>query len=131
MRIEIELEGARELEQQLDTLGQGVRNKVIRDALRQAVKLLETETKSRAPVRTGTLRRAIHTRVKMSKQQAEAYLSISEGHTERHDAFYWRYVEHGTRRAPAQPFIRPAFDRRRKDIIRLYENAILKVIRQL
>lgn len=33
------------------------------------------------------------------------------------DAYYWRFVEFGTEKMPARPFLRPAFENKKRDVV--------------
>jgi len=61
-----------------------------------------------APSKTGALRRSID--YSMSRGGTKAYVGIAagEGGDGGDPVQYWRFVEFGTRYAPAQPFFRPA-----------------------
>lgn len=41
------------------------------------------------------------------------------------DAYYWRFIEFGTAKMPARPFLRPAFDSKKEEAVRVFA-AILK-----
>lgn len=82
----------------------GVENR-LNDSVKQAVKqnALEMETKAKmlAPVDTGNLRRNINTSVKESSDSISAEVASN--------AEYSIYVEYGTSKQQAQPFMNPAF----------------------
>jgi HK97 gp10 family phage protein len=40
------------------------------------------------------------------------------------DAYYWRFVEFGTARQKPQKFMRPAFEKKRKDCVALIAKAL-------
>jgi len=94
-------------------------------ALRRAVvaggRLIRDEAKLRAPEKKGVLKNSI-----ILKHIAEAsdganhqtyYVTVRQGtwiedgkKDRSQDAFYWRFVEFGTSKSAAHPFMRPAFD---------------------
>lgn len=59
---------------------------------------IEAQAKAKAPVRTGTLRRSIHTVLSNGGMSAAVGPSV----------LYGKFVEFGTRRMGARPFMRPA-----------------------
>ena len=59
---------------------------------------IEAQAKVNAPVRTGTLRRSIHTVIEQGGQRAVIGPSVEYGF----------YVEYGSRGRAPQPFMRPA-----------------------
>lgn len=89
-----------------------------REAVSQIVRstafAIEADAKSRAPVDTGFLRNSI----KATIEQGEIVAKVVVG------ADYGRFVEYGTRRAGAQPFLRPAVEVNKP----LYFAALRKVL---
>lgn len=98
--------------------------RVLNAATRAGASIITQEVKKRAPVKTGKLRRNI---VTMSAKGMGAYSAVSGVHIrgrnpktgnsdnkmKTHDsknAFYWRFVEMGTSKKSARPFVRPAFE---------------------
>ena len=65
--------------------------------------LIENDAKVNCPVRTGTLRRSIHTDVEQLDPD-RVTAKVSPG------VDYGVYVELGTRKQHAHPFLRPAFE---------------------
>lgn len=74
-------------------------------ATKLGAEAIAQEAKNRVPVRNGTLRDAIHVEFK-----GDADWAVVAGNSK---AFYGHMVEHGTTRAPAHPFLIPAFEARR------------------
>lgn len=75
---------------------------------RQVAEAIERDMVDLCPVDTGLLSSTIH-----AEQVGDTvYVSVGEG------AEYWIYVEYGTSKMAAQPFIRPALMRRR-DVVAL------------
>lgn len=106
------------LDQDLKLLSKVEQRKSIKKGLRKGANLLRDETRRRAPVQTGKLKKNI-----VSGQRgnmAGVYIRGTNDEGTNSDttmkaddpknAFYWRFVEYGTSRSPAKPFIRPAFD---------------------
>lgn len=63
--------------------------------------------RSMVPVSSGTLKRAIATTRTVSGLTGNVGVGDSQ-------AFYWKYVEFGTRHMPARPFFRPAAEGERE-----------------
>lgn len=72
-------------------------------------RLIENEAKARVPVRTGTLRRSINTEV---REQGNRVIAQVGPNTE-----YAAFIEFGTSRMAAQPYMRPALDLMRAQAI--------------
>ena len=64
----------------------------------RAARLIEADSKAKVPVRTGTLRRSIHTLLENGGLRALVGPSV----------LYGKFVELGTRRMGARPYMRPA-----------------------
>ena len=89
---------------------------IIRDAAPEVLEagsaMVQADAKHLAPVDTGTLRSSIVREVKGN-------IAIVGTNVE-----YAPYVEYGTKRSRAQPFLRPAIDRNRRRIIRMMAEKI-------
>jgi HK97 gp10 family phage protein len=74
------------------------------DAAKAGAEALAAEAKMRAPVRTGKLKGSIATRkgTKGTKDRAEWVVFTG--------VFYAHFVEYGTRKMAARPYMRPAVD---------------------
>lgn len=84
--------------------------------VRAGAMVLENAAKGYCPVDTGTLRRSIHTEVQPGSLDRVSALVGP-------DAPYGIYIEYGTRRMRAQPFLRPAVDhhgREAADVVRAH-----------
>lgn len=84
-------------------------------ALRVASELIEAEASSRAPVASGDLRAAIHT------EQDGDDIRVIAGDDR---VFYGHFVEFGTSRTPARPFLIPALESRRGDVLQAAAQAL-------
>lgn len=70
---------------------------------------------SKTPVtmKPGTLRRGIKSKGVKSRSRKGLYwgeVYVDHGTRDTKDAFHWRFVEYGTEKMPARPFIKPAAD---------------------
>lgn len=90
--------------------------------------------------RTGTLRRALHTKRGRARNPDRPFsdVKVSVGRGAKYDAWYWRFVEFGTDAARGhhatgeKPFIRPARDEVASDYVNIYRKMfLLKVAQQL
>lgn len=91
---------------------QGVAREIERGA-----RQIEAGAKQAAPVRTGTLRRSINTQIASGGLSAIVAAGVD----------YAIYVERGTRRMPARPFLIPSFEREVPRIV----NAVKAVLKGL
>lgn len=91
---------------------------VLRDALRSAARPVVASAKSKVPVRTGALKKGIAQRVSVKTSSAEAIIGF------RAKDFYGRFIELGTSKMTARPFLRPALDESQQKIEQAFIAAI-------
>ena len=132
--VDMKLDGFKELAEAMRELGPRVAKNFLRSAVQTGAALIRDEAKLLAPVSTpgeksanqspsGTLKRAIAIkRERDSRDIFSAKYSVfvraggmkgvnAYGKT---DAFYARFVEFGTSKMAAKPFLRPAFDHKKE-----------------
>lgn len=78
---------------------------------RTAAELVEQRAKDRVPVQTGKLRDSIH----VDREGAGEYTVIAGDR----DVFYGHIIEHGGVHTPARPFMIPATDEVRAQVLAL------------
>ena len=124
------IEGLADLARALREMPKDVRENALRAGLRAGAREIQKEAQARAPVATGRMRKNVYI-----KRIRELVTSLSEGwfvgvrmgpkrkkdkgtgkvtKDYSNDAWYWRFVEFGTRFAPARPFMRPAFEAKKE-----------------
>ncbi len=135
------VEGLRELAAGLRELPKVMENKILRGALRAAAEVVANEARYRCPVRTGQLKASIRvsTRVvngrvicyvkagsrytvfrigKKGRSTKDAYKTIgANGGVDYQAAHYAFWIEFGTSKMAARPFMRPAFESKRDQAI--------------
>lgn len=118
------LQGFKELAEKLKQLGPKVAKNGLRRATSAGAAIVRNDARKRAPVDTGEMKRDI-----MMKRTKDAkggptvgsnyVVYVRSGKKSRaagkkrnvdRDSYYWKFVEFGTAKAPAQPFLRPAFE---------------------
>lgn len=108
---EVVIEGGAELARKLAALGEAVAGEALAAAMRSGALLVENDAKRRAPYKTGTLRRSIHTEVEAGEGKAEASVGT--------DVIYAARLEFGFEgkdklgreyHQPPRPYLRPALD---------------------
>lgn len=105
-----------QLESAFKKLSDAVGENALRAAGSAGAALLRDEAITRAPSRSGILRDNII--IKRLEEEANGNESQTYIVTPRSKpAFYWRFLEFGTVKMPARPFMRPAFDARREDAL--------------
>ncbi|MDR5736130.1 HK97 gp10 family phage protein [Caballeronia sp. LZ025] len=135
MTKKIEVVNPTALTDYLDRLGTIASEEVLRQAAVAGARLIHAEVRMRAPIGTayerkgtqhvpGTLKRSIL--IAYDKEESiEGHLAIYLV-TWSKDAFYGRFVEFGTSHAAAKPFLRPAFEAKK----RAAADAVIEVIQK-
>lgn len=122
MRTRMQVKGLKELKKNLEKVGRNV-DDVLDEAIMAGAKVIEQAAKSKAPVKTGRLRRSITVEI---KDKEDNFITVRVGPGK--EGFYGRFVELGTKKMAAKPFLRPAFDENvqeaRKEIRRVLKEAV-------
>ncbi|AZI87186.1 MULTISPECIES: HK97-gp10 family putative phage morphogenesis protein [Kosakonia] len=126
----LDFSGLLDLSEDLATLSKAENRKVMRDATRAGATIFKDEAVSRAPVKTGKLKKNI-----VVLTQRERNGAISSGvhirgtnprtgasdktmkASDPRNAYYWRFIEMGTSTMPPVPFVRPAYEAREEDAV--------------
>lgn len=141
--MEVKVDGLEELGKALRDFPTVLAQKYLKRATFTAAALIEADAISRAPVRTGLLKSkiaifkrssdgntahyAIGVRRLRLTRKVKRVLKIlrkanggSSGVTIDDDAFYWRFLEFGTAKMSAHPFLRPAFEAQKEAAIEVF-----------
>jgi len=135
----VRIEGLAQLDRALKELPQRIANRGLRASVYAGAKVIRDEARSRAPKAAqslgpkqpppGTLKRSV-----IMKQIPELssltrqtfFVTVRHGKKYRNqgkrgnlsqDAWYWRFLEFGTRKMVARPFLRPALESRRREAV--------------
>ncbi|EAB7563977.1 hypothetical protein BXE05_22785 [Salmonella enterica subsp. enterica] len=120
--IKMEVTGLDDLERQLMALGEKVGTKVLRDAGREALKVVEEDMKQHAGYdETSTaqhMRDSIKIRNSNRKSRGSTVVTLRVGPSKQH---YMKALaqEFGTVKQVAEPFIRPALDYNAQTVLRV------------
>lgn len=118
----LKIEGLDELKKTLAEIPEKLRRRALLNALRAAARVVRDASKAAAPVlqaptanrASGTVRRAISVRTsKQAKQGGDvgAFVNVrpakgqNRGAKSPTDPFYWRFLQFGTRKMDARPFL--------------------------
>jgi len=114
--IDVDLRNIANLEKALKEMP-GLVKEELGKAVEELVLIVEAKAKELCPVDTGLLRSSI---TPVIASWAEAYVGTN---TE-----YAPYVEFGTKKTPAQPFLEPAFLDGRKQASKVFGQAVTRAI---
>ena len=125
--MEIEIVGLRELEDKLSRLDEKLKQ-ALEEALEEIAEKIRDDAKDLAPVDTGSLRESIRV-----EKEGDLQVSVIAGgggvinpRTGR-EVDYAGYVEFGTSRMSPQPYMQPALEKNRDEILRIIERKVLEV----
>jgi len=125
--MEIEIVGFRELEDKLSNLDEKLK-RALEEALEEIAEKIRDDAKSFAPVDTGALRKSIRV-----EKKGELQFSVVAGdggvinpRTGR-EVDYAGFVEFGTSRMSPQPYMQPALEKNRDEILNIVKRKVLEV----
>lgn len=135
----IHVSGLKELNDALKELPERIARNALSAGVYAAAKVIKDEARALAPNYTGpvakghpppgTLKRSVimkHIAEKSGKYQQTFYVLVRHGKKYKkqgkkgnlsQDAFYWRFVEFGTVKMAAKPFMRPAFESKKQEAL--------------
>jgi len=148
----VRIEGLAQLDRALKELPQRIANRGLRASVYAGAKVIRDEARSRAPKAAqslgpkqpppGTLKRSVimkHIRELSGGGRQTFYVLVRHGKKYRNqgkrgnlsqDAWYWRFVEFGTVKMSARPFLRPAFDMKKNDALTAIKTRLAERIEQ-
>ncbi|WP_380177825.1 HK97-gp10 family putative phage morphogenesis protein [Kalamiella sp. sgz302252] len=129
----LDFSGLKDIAKDLETLSRAENNKVLRDATRAGADVLREEVIAKAPVQTGKLKKNVVVMTQKARRRGEISSGVhirgvnpGTGNSDNtmkasnpRNAYYWRFVEMGTSKMAAHPFVRPAFDVRQEEATRV------------
>ncbi len=110
IKMEMKITGVAELERKLLTLEPKLARKTLMGALRKGAKLFRARARELVPVDKGILKKSIRVRALKKRRFSHGVKVEAGGKGKGGDASHAYMVEGGTTHAPAQPYMRPAFD---------------------
>ena len=131
MYMDIKIEGAKELEKKLLSFEPKLGRKVVRQALRKGAKVIQSAAKSNVPVKSGALKKSIKVRALKKRRQSYGVMVATSDGWFKGDEFYGAFLEFGTSKMPAKPFVRPAFDAEKDNAEKIIKNQLQQGIEQV
>jgi len=115
LTIQTKITGDKEIARKISELAKK-HPEALKDAIIKSVLVVEGKAKKAVPVLTGRLRSSITTEIKKAGQGYDGRIGTN--------VFYAPYVEFGTKRMSAKPYLFPAMKESRSDIIGFLTRAI-------
>ncbi|WP_130470643.1 HK97-gp10 family putative phage morphogenesis protein [Candidatus Magnetaquicoccus inordinatus] len=135
--IEIKANGLKEVSDALKQLPAKIQQNSLRSAVYAAAAVIRNEAKQKAPVVTGTLKRAVS--ITRNKKRSTGPMQAMKvivrkgkklrkvGKTGKNlsaDAWYAHFVEFGTKRMQPKPFLRPAYEAKKESAVEAFRNSL-------
>lgn len=117
--FDVQITGLRELDDALRELAGPAARRAMRKGMRQGANVVRDEAKARAPKDTGNLKKSIRTRERREEGGWMRY-AIEV----RRRAFYGRFLEFGTSKMAAKPFLRPAAENKTAEAVERMRDAM-------
>ena len=114
----INVEGLDELEKQFDRLIDTSKKKVMMKALNAGVAPIKKEAKAKAPVKSGLLKKSIRSKQMKYTDKPSVGIYVAG------KAYYWWFIENGTSKMAAAPFLRPAADSKHEEGIEKFKEKL-------
>jgi len=137
--MSMNLTGADGLQRMFKTISPRITGKNLRRAVNQGAAIVGKDVRRRAPRASGRLRKNIKWKRRRGKRtyaKSSVYIQVGE-RSQQHDistgefmasgdpgfrddpkdAFYWRFIERGTKYMAARPFIRPAVTSKFREVV--------------
>lgn len=122
----ISITGLAELEKRLLDFPDRLAKNILAGAIRAGAAVIRDEARSKAPKDTGEMARDILIKKARGGNGLTFHVYVRSGKKSRlagrkrnvsRDSFYWRFVEFGTSKMGAKPFMRPAFDAKKTEAV--------------
>ncbi|APM39872.1 HK97-gp10 family putative phage morphogenesis protein [Clostridium kluyveri] len=111
---DIELTGVDEILNKLQRIGANI-SRLENKALKNAAEPVLQDAKANVPVRTGKLKKGLKiTNVK--KKEGVKYILVGVDRGDNSEIFYGKFVEFGTSKMSARPFLQPAYEKNKDTI---------------
>jgi HK97 gp10 family phage protein len=111
MDFTADIKGMPEIDLMFAQIGPRIADRIMQAGVKDVAVEGRDDAKSRAPIRTRTLVKAIKAKSERAKPGLfVATVYVEKGPKATNDAWYWHFVEFGTVNSPPYPFITPAYD---------------------
>ena len=119
----VEIQGLAQLDRALQELAWPAARRALRKGMRKGANVVRDEARAKAPVKTGNLKRKIRTRER-SEQDGNMRFAVEVPRS----AFYGRFLEYGTSKMAAKPFLRPAAEGKTEAAVTAMRDALAEAI---
>lgn len=124
MNVELDFSDMEKLQKRLDDMGRKG-SMLENEALLAGAEVINKEIVSNAPERTGHAKKFLKVS-KVSKEKGIKVVKVGISKGDNSQAFYLKFHEYGTSKMIARPFMRPSFERKRKEAFEKTHEVIRK-----
>lgn len=115
MSVDLDFSDIDKLQKRLDEMGR--KGSILENkALLAGAEVINKEVVKNAPERTGHAKKYLKVS-KVSKEKGVKVVKVGISKGDNSEAFYLKFHEYGTSKMAARPFMRPAFERKRKEAL--------------
>lgn len=115
MSVDLDFSDIDKLQKRLDEMGR--KGSILENkALLAGAEVINKEVVKNAPERTGHAKKYLKVS-KVSKEKGIKVVKVGISKGDNSEAFYLKFHEYGTSKMAARPFMRPAFERKRKEAL--------------
>lgn len=114
----------------IKALGQfpgNIQKNVMVGAIRASANVVRDRAREIVPIDTGTLKKSIRS-IQRKAKQGEVMFSVTPSKGGKNSGWYAHFIEFGTSKQVAQPFLRPAFEQSQDDCLTKAKEYIAKRI---
>ncbi len=134
--VTVQITGLKELEKKMIELGPKIGRRALKGALVAGAREVKKEAQMLAPVKTGRLRRAMYIKTMSKPNPFKENVIFGVRHGRKMskrdlDAYYWTFLEFGTKFIKKISFIQLAFQRAQGKALGKFKEALANKISQL
>ena len=129
----ISIPDLKKVQRQMDRLTGREMRQAATASTRKMAQEFRRDMRARAPKKTGNLRRHIKYQVRRARKFEGIWgrVGVLKGKSGKEYPFYAYFIEYGTSRMPARPFIRPAFDSRKGAAVKTGSREFVQFVRKV
>lgn len=119
-----EVKGLEDVLKKLKKLPEKIQKRVVTGAIRAGSKPIIQEAKNLVPTKTGTLKKSIGVVKRRSRDKNITHFSVAP--LKKKGGWYAHFVEFGTSKMSAKPFMRPSFEKKGEESIKFVREYMKK-----
>lgn len=129
----IQVSGLEEVRNALSELAPRVATNLMRTVVQDIASAIAKEAKAAAPKNTGNLKKSIKARRKKGSRNnpQSQVVANSKNADAGEESFYWKFIEFGTRKMRARPFIAPIKQKYAAEMPRLLRESFGRKLEQM